>query len=331
MNHHLLVIGEIHRGKIDPTTYEILGATQQLRSKGIEKVGVFLGSGEIKFEEIQKPLHFGANYIYGLENPIFDELAFHVSAQLIINTIQKLKPTIIMAAATTQGTTLMPYIAAKLHTGLTADCTGFDIDPADGTLLQIRPAIGGNIMATIKTKTYPQMATVRPNTFQPVHGEYSDSMIVIEEDHVSYPSGFLYNEFIEEDHNLDIAQAKIVCSGGRGLKNSQNFSLIEELSQCLNGCVGGSRVAVEQGWISFPHQVGLSGKTISPDFYIALGISGAIQHLAGMQTSRYIIAINRDPEAQIFQLADFGIVGDVLEILPQIIKVLKQRKKNEPI
>lgn len=328
MNHHLLIIGEIHRGKIDPTTFEILGAAQLLRSKGVEKVGVFFGSGELNLEELQTPLQFGANYIYGIKNPIFDELAFHQSTQFIINVIQKFKPTIILAAATTQGTTFMPYLAAKLHTGLTADCTGFDIDSKDGSLLQIRPAIGGNIMATIKTRTYPQMATVRPNTFKPVQIIFPDSTLVIEEDNTTYSSGFLKNEFIEDDHNLDIAKAKILCSGGRGLKNAKNFSLLEELAQCLNGCVGGSRVAVEQGWTSFPHQVGLSGKTVSPEFYIALGISGAIQHLAGMQTSRYIIAINRDPEAQIFQLADFGIVGDVLEILPQVIQILKQRKNK---
>ena len=331
MNHHALIIGEFRKGKIDTTTFEILGVTHHLRNKGIKKVGVFLGSEKISPDEAHRPLQFGANYVYGLENPIFNEFAFHVSAQIIIDVIQKFKPTIILAAATTQGTTLMPYIATKLHTGLTADCTGFDIDPTDGKLLQIRPAIGGNIMATIKTQTYPQMATVRPNTFQPIHDEYPGSTVTIEKDENVYKSGYLTNEMIEYDQNLDMAKAKIICSGGRGLKNSKNFSLVAELSHCLNGCVGGSRVAVEQGWVSFPHQVGLSGKTVSPDFYIALGISGAIQHLAGMQTSRYILAINRDPDAQIFQISDFGIVGDVLEVIPQIIEIIKKRKKYESI
>lgn len=329
MHQDLLVIGELRKGKIDPTTFEILGVAQELRSKGVDKVGVFLGTGLVFPEEIQKPLQYGANYVYCLENQIFEELAFHVSAGLIVQVINKLKPAIILAAATTQGTTLMPYIAAQLHTGLTADCTGFDIDPIDRKLLQIRPAIGGNIMATIKTQTSPQMATVRPNTFRPLRCEFPDSEVVIEKDNTSYKSGFLKNEFIDEDQNLDSAKAKIVCSGGRGFKNSNNFSLVEELSRCLNGCVGGSRVAVEQGWISFPHQIGLSGKTVSPDIYIALGISGAIQHLAGMQTSRSILAINRDSEAQIFQIADFGIVGDVLEVVPLIIQNLKKCKNNE--
>jgi len=331
MLNELLVIGEIHRGKIDPTTYEILGAANQLRSKGVDQVGVFLGTGLIQPDEIQKPLQYGANYVYCLENPVFEELAFHVSAHLIRKVIDILKPTIILAAATTQGTTLMPYIAVQLHTGLTADCTGFDIDPNDNKLLQIRPAIGGNIMASIKTHTLPQMATVRPNTFHPCRCEFPDSRIIIEKDTQQYETGFLKNEIIDEAQNLDLAKAKIICSGGRGLKNARNFDLVQELAARLNGMVGGSRVAVEQGWVSFPHQVGLSGKTVAPDIYIALGISGAIQHLAGMQTSRYILAINRDSEAQIFQIADFGIVGDVLEVVPLIIKSLKERGKNEKL
>jgi len=324
------VFAEQRDGVIAPVVFELLGKGRELADElSAELSAVLLGH---QIESLSSELiAFGADQVIIVDDPALKHFRDEFYAKAFTELALKYKPSVTLAGATVIGRSFIPRVSINLHTGLTADCTGLSIDPDTGALLQIRPAIGGNIMATIKTKTYPQMATVRPNTFQPVHGEYSDSMIVIEEDHVSYPSGFLYNEFIEEDHNLDIAQAKIVCSGGRGLKNSQNFSLIEELSQCLNGCVGGSRVAVEQGWISFPHQVGLSGKTISPDFYIALGISGAIQHLAGMQTSRYIIAINRDPEAQIFQLADFGIVGDVLEILPQIIKVLKQRKKNEPI
>ncbi|MEI6156818.1 MAG: electron transfer flavoprotein subunit alpha/FixB family protein [Atribacterota bacterium] len=324
----VLILGEVFEGKVEQTTFQAIAVGQILHQKGIRKVGVLLGSGHLNDGELDKTIHYGADELYYLENPVFDSLAYHVTARLILQKVNFLHPSIILAAATSQGTTLMPYLAAKLHTGLTADCVSFDIDPRDGKLLQIRPAIGGNIMATIKTRTLPQMATIRPNTFLANYFPQHLGRITLEKDPTNYQTGFLKNQLRKDENSLDLTEARVVCSGGRGLKNAHNFTLVEQLAQNLGAAVGASRAAVEQGWISYPHQVGLSGKTISPEVYICAGISGALQHLAGMQTSGSIVAINRDPEAQIFRVADLGLVGDAGEILPLIIDGLNRRKKH---
>jgi electron transfer flavoprotein alpha subunit len=324
----VLVIGEINNSEIDKTTLEVLGVSNILRSKGIKRVGTLIGGNSVKDGELKKVIHYGSDYVIFIKNAVFSEFAYHVTAKIFIDYIKMINPIIILSAATVHGTTLMPYIAAKLNTGLTADCTSLDIDPIDGKLLQIRPAIGGNIMATIKTMTIPQMATVRPNTYRPTYINNRDGQIIVKQDESKYNSGFLLSEIETRKRHQNLVDANIICSGGRGLKNIKNFALVSKLAEKIGGVVGASRVAVEQGWASYPHQVGLSGKTVSPKLYLALGISGAIQHLAGIQTSQYIIAVNRDPEAQIFRVSDLGIVGDVTEVVTKIIELLEKRGQN---
>ncbi len=219
-------------------------------------------------------------------------------------------------------------MAIDLNTGLTADCTGLDIDPETGNLLQTRPAFGGNIMATIITANHrPQMATVRHKVMNPLPRDDDRNGIVIREDYnfelkddVSRFVGFEK----EKTNLINISDANVIVAGGRGIKDARNFAMIEELAEALDGAVGASRAAVDSEWIAYSHQVGQTGKTVKPSIYIAIGISGAIQHLAGMSSADYIIAINKDPDAPIFKVADLGIVGDLFEVVPKLIKRIKE-------
>ena len=227
----------------------------------------------------------------------------------------------------------MPHLAVSLHAGLTADCTELDIDAGTGNLLQTRPAIGGNIMATIKTPDHrPQMATVRPKSSKPLERD-ACRMGTIER--LSLDPAFVEKRVRVLGMERDVAgfenleEAQVVVSGGRGLKKAENFRLVRELADALGGAVGASREAVDRGWVSYPHQVGLSGKTISPRLYICAGVSGAIQHLAGIKTAGTIVSINADPEAPIHKLADFALVGDLFEVLPRLttrIKALREAR-----
>lgn len=246
----------------------------------------------------------------------------------MIYLADKFNPEIILAGATVIGRSFIPRVAIKLNTGLTADCTGLAIDEESGNLLQTRPAFGGNIMATIVTaNNRPQMATVRHKVMNPLPRDDSRSGIIIceeynfdmEEDQTKYIS------FEKEKTNLiNITDANVVVAGGRGIKEAKNFAMIEELAAALDGAVGASRAAVDSEWIAYSHQVGQTGKTVKPSIYIAIGISGAIQHLAGMSSSDYIVAVNKDSDAPIFKAADLGIVGDLFELVPKLIKRIKE-------
>jgi electron transfer flavoprotein alpha subunit len=223
----------------------------------------------------------------------------------------------------------MPYTAVRIPTGLTADCTELDIEAGTGKLLQTRPAIGGNIMATIKTPDHrPQMATVRPKSSRPLPADTSRTGDIVR---IPFDPALLDQRTqitgyrTEESGVLGLEEADIVVAGGRGLKKGENFNLIHNLAKRLDAAVGASRDAVDRGWISYPHQVGLSGKTISPKVYIGIGISGAIQHLAGIKTSETIVSINIDPDATLHKIADFGIVGDAFQVIPAIQKCLDEK------
>ena len=224
----------------------------------------------------------------------------------------------------------MPYLAVKVGTGLTADCTELDIEEGTGNLLQTRPAIGGNIMATIKTPDRrPQMATVRPKSSRPLGKDASRTGKIIEvpvtddmfDDRVTVVG---YRRDATDFVNLE--ESDIVVAGGKGLKKGDNFAMIRELASRLGGVAGASREAVDRGWIGYPYQIGLSGKTISPKLYIGVGISGSIQHLAGIKTSETIVSINSDPDANLHKIADFGIVGDAFQIVPEIMRRLNGHK-----
>jgi electron transfer flavoprotein alpha subunit len=223
----------------------------------------------------------------------------------------------------------MPVLAAKLRTGLTADCTGLEIDTGERLLIQTRPAIGGNVMAMIKTpERRPQMATVRPRSRRPLPDDRFRSGTVIQE---AIEPGELESRIhclrFEPDptSDLPIQEAEVVVAGGRGMKGAKGFGTLFNLARCLGGAVGASRAAVDQGWVPYSHQVGLSGKSVTPKVYLAMGISGSANHLAGMSGSEVIVAVNRDPEADMLRLADLAIVGDVGEVLPALVERLASR------
>jgi electron transfer flavoprotein alpha subunit len=252
-------------------------------------------------------------------------------ARILAWLAAKYAPKILLASATAFGRSVMPYTAALLKTGLTADCTGLDIEPETNLLLQTRPAIGGNIMATIKTPDHrPQMATVRPGTFRiPPAGERFarvESPELPDELKRGTVVTTKFEPFKADEGTLQ--DRDIIISGGKGLRRAEGFELISRLASLVGAGVGASRPVVEMKWIGYPHQVGLSGLTVSPKVYIAAGISGTVQHLAGMQTAEKIISINRDPDALIFKVSDVALCGDLYEIIPMLIEKIKERKQE---
>ncbi len=318
-------IGEVRNGEINPVSYELLAWGRKLADKlEIELSSIILGNG-IK-EELTELFHFGADVVYAVDHAKLEHFLPDVHARIYEALVKEYKPEIIIASATTYGRTVMPILAAKLGTGLTADCTELDVDVRERILLQTRPAIGGNVMATIKTPAHrPQMSTVRPRAKKPLTIDNSRNGKIILK---SYPPEFYKSKYrwisFEKDESVasPIQESDVIVAGGKGMKDGGNFKMLYDLAKKLNGAVGASRAAVDMGWIPYSHQVGLSGKTLSPRFYMAVGISGAVQHIAGMSSSEVVVAINKDPDAAIFKVSDFGIVGDALEILPVLIKKL---------
>lgn len=324
-------LGEMREGEIHPVSYELLAWGKDLA----DKLGVELGSiiiGHNVKDKADELIYRGADKVYVVDNPALENFRADPYSKILVPLIEEYKPEIFIASATTIGRTLMPICAVKLQTGLTADCTGLDVDIDERLLIQTRPAIGGNIMATIKTPTSrPQMSTVRPKSKRPLPiDELRKGEIIIKEFGGEYLASRVkrLNFLREETIGAPIQDADIIVSCGKGLKDGKNLSIINDLAELLGGSVGASRKAVDLGWISYSHQVGLSGKTVSPKLYIACGISGAVQHLAGMSSAETVIAINSDPEADIFRAADFGVVGDVFEVIPLFIQKLKERSKE---
>ncbi|MEL7610465.1 MAG: electron transfer flavoprotein subunit alpha [Bacillota bacterium] len=277
---------------------------------------------------------YGADRVVLLEHPLLKEYSTDGYAAALETAVRALKPEILLIGATFIGRDVGPRLAARLHTGLTADCTGLAIDPETGRLLQTRPAFGGNLMATIITPNHrPQMATVRPGVME--LGKKDDSRAAkIERLEISLSEGEIKTRSVGSMqallHCSGLAGAEVIVSGGRGMKGAEGFALLRELADALGGTVGASRAAVESGWIDKRFQVGQTGTTVRPKLYIACGISGAIQHLAGMQSAGCIVAINKNREAPIFRVADYGIVGDVFQVVPQLIRELKGAATENP-
>lgn len=323
------VFAEQREGVIAPVVFELLGKGRELADElGSELSAVLLG---YHIEGLSSELiAFGADQVIEVDDPALKHFRDEFYAKALAELAFKYKPSIILAGATVIGRSFIPRVAIRLHTGLTADCTGLSIDPETGDLLQTRPAFGGNIMATIKTANHrPQMATVRHKVMNPIPRDDSRNGIVIQEQ-INFDLDEERTTWLgfekEKTGLINITEANIIVSGGRGLKETKNFALIEELAEALGGAVGASRAAVDAEWIAYSHQVGQTGKTVKPLIYIAVGISGAIQHLAGMSSSDYIIAINKDPDAPIFKVADLGIVGDLFEIVPKLTKRIKEKR-----
>lgn len=321
------VFAEQRAGKVASVAYELLGAGRRLADElKTELSAALFGASEKEANELIK---WGADKVFHSPDPMFEKFNDEPYSRLLINLIREHNPEIVLAGATPVGRSFIPRVAARLRTGLTADCTGLEIDKDTGKLLQIRPAFGGNIMATILCpNNHPQIATVRPRVMK--KGEYNPDR---KGEVISVPAGNLpcRTKVIEtvkdaSECKVNLQEADIIVSGGRGLGNPKGFELLLELAKLLDGTVGASRAAVDESWIPYRHQVGQTGKTVCPKIYIACGISGAVQHLVGMQSSDIIIAINKNPEAPIFNVATYGIMGDLYEIIPLLIKKIKEIK-----
>ena len=325
------VFCEQRKGEIQSVVYELLGEGRKLADKLKTQLCAVLLGNDVK-DKIDELFFRGADKVYLVDSPKLRDYQDDPYTEVLSDLIRKLKPAIVLTGATSIGRSLIPRVAVKLKTGLTADCTGLDIDKDKGLLVQTRPAFGGNIMATIVCPNHrPQMATVRHKVMKEAEVDRSRKGEVIEVKPkrpylVSRTKLFDVVEELEETVNL--AEADIIVSGGRGLGGAENFKLIQELALAIGGAVGASRAAVDSGWIPYSHQVGQTGRTVSPKLYIACGISGAIQHLIGMQSSKIIVAINKDPEAPIFKVATYGVVGDLFEIVPALTKRFKEILKK---
>ncbi len=313
-------------------SWELMGAGARLaaaRKTGL--CSVVVGDG---VEHLcQQSFAYGAGKAYLIDDPLFHYYRTKPYYKALCHLINRYRPEIVLMGATAQGRDLAGAVATELQTGLTADCTGLDIDER-GFLLQHRPAFGGNIMATILTeRTRPQMATVRPHVMpMPEKSPAREGEIVRESvpfKEADFPVKVL--EMIDERQagEVDVAAADVIVSGGRGMRTPENFQLLQELADELGGVVGSSRGAVEAGWMPAERQVGQTGKTVRPKIYIACGISGAIQHLVGMQESDIIVAINTDRRAPIFEVATYGVVGDALEVVPALTRRVRELRTKE--
>ncbi len=325
------ILAEQHDGRVQRVSHELLARGRGLAdARKVELTALILGD-RLADAELQELIERGADRIIAVESPALAKFLVEPYAACMLQLLAERRPEIVIAGATSSGRTLMPYVAAKAHAGLTADCTLLEIDPDTGRLLQTRPAIGGNILATIQTPNHlPQMATVRPRSMSPAPRDFRRCGKI---ERIPAPPAALISRvrhlgFLPSDSTHGVQEADVVVSVGKGIKKGENVALVRPLAETLGAALGASRDAVDRGWMSYPHQVGLSGKTVSPRLYVAIGISGSIQHLAGMQTSETIVAINNDPEAQIFRVADFGIVGDLFEIVPVLTEKIRRAKEG---
>lgn len=318
-------------GQIRSVSHELLGEGRKLADElGQELAGVLIGH---EVEKLAKEVFAsGADKVYLVEDPLCSHYSTDAYTGIMTELIEKHKPNVILMGATNDGRDLGPRVACRVGTGLTADCTNLSIDPETGLVAWTRPAFGGNIMATILCPEHrPQMGTVRPKVFKRPVQDFSRSGELVRVSS-SVKAGDIRTKLVDFlkvcTTSCNLEEAEFIVSGGRGMCKPENFKLVEDLAEAFGGAVGASRAAVDAGWKPALHQVGQTGKTVGPKVYIACGISGAIQHLAGMSSSDIVIAINKDPDAPIFKVADYGIVGDVMEVLPQLTEAVRKLKQG---
>ncbi|MHC1726104.1 MAG: FAD-binding protein [Syntrophobacteraceae bacterium] len=322
------VYAEWREGEVHKVGHELLSAGRVLADKrGVQLSAVLLGSG-LENGIAEELISYGADTVYVVDRPELAHFTDEMYAKSLVELIKRERPEILLAGATSMGRSFIPRVAASLQTGLTADCTELDISD-EGLLLQTRPAFGGNIMATIICPNRrPQMATVRPKVMKPVKKDGRQGRV----EHVELPEECFKGrvevlEIIpEKDRTARLTEADVIVSGGRGLRKAENFALLEELAGLVNGAVGASRGAVEEGWIAPSHQVGQTGRTVAPTLYMAVGLAGAIQHLVGMQGSQVIVAVNKDSHAPIFDVATYGVVADLFEFIPAFVKRIRRER-----
>ncbi len=321
-------------GEIPSVSLELLGAGRKLADKrGVELAGILIGEGVKPLA--QKVFEYGADTVFLYDQPIFKHYRTESYMKALLDCSNKHKPEIILFGATSTGKDLASAVATDLPTGLTADTTELDVEEETGLLLASRPAFGGNIMATILCKKYrPQMATVRAKVMKALSPQPGRTGKIIEES-ISLKEEDIRTKVLEivkeTTKKVRIDEADIIVAGGKGLGSPEGFQLVHQLAVTLGGAVGASRDVVEAGWIEHPHQVGQTGVTVTPKIYIAIGISGAIQHIVGMKNSGLIIAINKDSEAPIFDACHYGIVGDAFEIVPLLIEQFKEALTREEV
>lgn len=321
------VFCEQKKGAVQSISFELLGEGRKLADKlGVKLCAVLLGHG---LEETAEKLgERGADKVYLVDHPALKDYQDDPYTAVLVSLVEEYKPEALLCGATVIGRSLISRVAIKTNAGLTADCTGLDVDQKERLLLQTRPAFGGNIMATIIAPNHrPQMATVRHKVMQEAPVQPGRAAEIVSK--VYPPETFasrtkLLDIVAELTSTVNLSEADIIVAGGRGMGSKEGFGLLEELARVLGGAVGASRSAVDADWIPYSHQVGQTGKTVVPKLYIACGISGQIQHLIGMQSSKTIVAINKDPDAPIFKVATYGIVGDVNELVPALTKEFKR-------
>ncbi|MBW2683747.1 MAG: electron transfer flavoprotein subunit alpha [Deltaproteobacteria bacterium] len=325
----ILVYCEYRQGELAPVSLELLGIGRALADKRKVKLSaVLIGyeTGEVGEELVG----YGADIVYRVDHDALGVFTDENYCAVLTDLIKEHKPEIVLAGATAIGRSFIPGVATTLNAGLTADCTQLEIREEDGALLQTRPAFGGNIMATIVCESSrPQMSTVRPKVMKALEfdGERKGEIVDIVPSPAQLKSRVKVLEIVvEEAANVNIQEADILVSGGRGLESAKGFELIRQLADMIDARVSASRAVVDAGWIPYPHQVGQTGKTVAPQLYIACGISGAVQHAAGMQSAETIVAINRDKNAPIFDIADYGIVGDLFEIIPRLMIKIEEKR-----
>lgn len=327
---NIWVFVETECGKPKSVAYELINVAKPLaEAKGCDLVAVVIGKD---IEGVAKDaIAYGADSAIIVDGPEYEYYTTDAFAKALVALVEKYKPETLMIGATNNGRDLGPRVSCRLKTGLTADCTGIDIDEESGNIAWTRPTFGGNLMATIMCPdNRPQMGTVRPGVFK--KGAYDESKTgeIVKEEIAVAPEEIrtkLVERVKEIAESINLEEAEIIVSGGRGVGSADNFSIIKELADVLGATVGCSRAVVDAGWMPHAHQVGQSGKTVAPKLYFAVGISGAIQHVAGISGADTIVAINKDADAPIFDVADYGIVGNLNEVVPALIAAFKAEKE----
>lgn len=319
MSNNILVVAEVRDGAVKNVTFEMLGKAAALAAKtgGVAEAAL-LGAGVA--DQADLLAQYGADKIYLADDPALETFSSEGYTNVLANIVGQAEPAAVFLAASAAGKDIAPRLAARLGVGLESDCTDFALDD-DGRLLITRPIYAGKVIATVKLKSTPQMTTVRPNVLGAPEPDASRTAAV---EKLAVDVGNVRAQVVDtlmaEGGEVPLTEATIIVSGGRGVKGPEGFAPVRALAKALGASVGSSRAAVDAGWIDHSHQVGQTGKTVTPNLYVACGISGAIQHLAGMKTSKVIVAINKDPDAPIFNFADYGIVGDLFDVVPLVEK-----------
>ncbi|MFA6583218.1 MAG: electron transfer flavoprotein subunit alpha/FixB family protein [Elusimicrobiaceae bacterium] len=325
------IYAEVMHGKLVSTAYELLfGARKLAQDLPTEISAVLMGSDVAKYAD--ELIARGADKVYIIEDPALENFVDDIYTKALADLIRTHKPDKMIIPASTIGRSLAAKVAIEVETGLTADATDIVIHKETGLMHATRPTFGGNLMATIVCKNHrPEMVSLRPLTYpkaERTEGRKGEK-IRFSFDSAKYTSKAVFREFVKElSDDIDIGSAEVIVAGGRGLGGGESFKLLKDLAQTMGGAVGASRAAVDAGWITFRHQIGLTGKTVKPKLYIAAGISGQVQHMAGINSSDIIVAINKDPEAPIMKQADYAITGDLFEVIPALIEEYNKHRKS---